>query len=118
MRFSKRAPRRRDPSRPRCPEAHRGSRAEPARVRTSPLGRGRGRVASCRAFFRSAVPGDLWNTDAPMLRAALVLTFLALATPAFATWSVVDVTDANITPTENANPVKTLRMRYDAMKKR
>jgi hypothetical protein len=53
-----------------------------------------------------------------MLRAALVLTFLALATPAFATWSVIDVTDANITPTESANPVKTLRMRYDAMKQR
>jgi uncharacterized Ntn-hydrolase superfamily protein len=29
----------------------------------------------------------------------------------------IDVTDANITPTENANPVKTLRMRYDAWKK-
>jgi hypothetical protein len=29
----------------------------------------------------------------------------------------IDVTDANITPAENANPVKTLRMRYDAWKK-
>jgi hypothetical protein len=26
----------------------------------------------------------------------------------------IDVTDANIEPHENANPVKTLRMRYDA----
>lgn len=29
----------------------------------------------------------------------------------------IDVTDADITPAENANPVKTLRMRYDAWKK-
>jgi uncharacterized Ntn-hydrolase superfamily protein len=29
----------------------------------------------------------------------------------------IDVTDANITPAENANPVKTLRMRYEAWKK-
>lgn len=29
----------------------------------------------------------------------------------------IDVTDANITPAENANPVRTLRMRYDAWKK-
>jgi uncharacterized Ntn-hydrolase superfamily protein len=29
----------------------------------------------------------------------------------------VSVTDADIKPTENANPVKTLRMRYDAWKK-
>jgi uncharacterized Ntn-hydrolase superfamily protein len=29
----------------------------------------------------------------------------------------IDVTDANIKPNENANPVKTLRMRYDALKK-
>ena len=29
----------------------------------------------------------------------------------------IDVTNANITPTENANPVRTLRMRYEAWKK-
>ena len=29
----------------------------------------------------------------------------------------IDVTDQNITADEDANPVKTLRKRYDAMKK-
>jgi hypothetical protein len=29
----------------------------------------------------------------------------------------IDVTDQNILPSEDANPVKTLRMRYDAAKK-
>ncbi len=29
----------------------------------------------------------------------------------------VSVTDEDITPAENANPVKTLRLRYDAWKK-
>lgn len=30
----------------------------------------------------------------------------------------IDVTDENILPSENANPVVTLRTRYDAMKER
>ena len=30
----------------------------------------------------------------------------------------IDVTDQNITKDEDANPVKTLRMRYDAAKKK
>jgi hypothetical protein len=29
----------------------------------------------------------------------------------------ISVTDRDITPTENANPVKTLRLRYEAAKK-